>query len=555
MQLVYGDAWAVANSFNALCILTNGVVKQDGELVMGAGIALDCAQRYPQIPKLLGGYVKQYGNRVFNLGKDETTGIRLVSFPTKNNWKDPSDLALIRMSAEQLVELADKNNWTHVLVPRPGVGKGKLKWSDVESELAEVLDERFFVISNNTTHIANLTPPHIEENKIVTEDDIKEIDTVVKPQAVVVKPPVANTINPTTSINKNVLECSTKGDSRFSAFCAKVNIFNMVDTIENLYQLCKRFGSDIAPSNWKDCKGKAPTHIIINNIKLDTKYLTPWYKLLWLTYLDSNPELVAFASQFDDYNDMFKGKSVNCQADVIRQYIKKGRDSIVREVQELLDLFNSNMENNFPSLEDNTNEIVQDKVPTLCVTGHRPKDLWGYNPSSKYTNLQNKIYACIKQFYDQFSVRKCIQGGAQGIDQLFGDVVQYIHDNECTDLIHEVHVPFKGQEGVWLPTGMFSQQSYNNMLAKANRIIIVNPHLDIKTAPKNLIGKALTDRNISMVDSSDYVLGVYKGDINNIKLTDNMHSGTLHALQYAYHNNKPIVVINPMTLATYKFNF
>lgn len=550
MQLVYGDAWSVANSFNALCILTNGVVKSDGTLTMGAGIALECAQRYPQIPALLGSYVKQHGNRVFNLGRDEQTGIRLISFPTKNNWKDPSDIELIKISASQLVELADKYKWSHILLPRPGVGKGKLKWKDVQNALDEILDDRFFVISNNTTHIANLKSAHVND----VASDINALDEVqkVQPKVVSVVAP-ANVIS--NSWSKSILECSTKGDIRFSAFGATVTIFNMTDKIENLYQLCKRFGSDVAPTDWKDCKGKQPTHLIINGLKLDVKYLTPWYKLLWLTYLDANPELVAFASQFDDYNDIFKGKSVNCQADVIRQYIKVGRDTIVEEVQELLDLFNSNMDNSFPAVEDNTDNIVAPVLKSLCVTGHRPKDLWGYTLNAKYKNLQNKMYACIKQFYDQFDVRVAKQGGAQGVDQLFGDVVQYIHDNECRDLIHEVVVPFNGQESQWLATGVFSQQSYNLMIQKATKVTVVNPTLNPAMTPKNLIGKALMDRNTAMINSSDYVLGVYKGDVNNIKLLDNMHSGTLHALQLAYHSNKPIVIINPDTLQTFRFNF
>ncbi|GMX64532.1 hypothetical protein Elgi_38010 [Paenibacillus elgii] len=65
-------------------------------------------------------------------------------------------------------------------------------------------------------------------------------------------------------------------------------------------------------------------------------YLSQWYKMLWVKYLDDNPELVEYAKGFDDFNDIFKGKSLNCQADVIRQYIKQGRESLVEEYQELV---------------------------------------------------------------------------------------------------------------------------------------------------------------------------------------------------------------------------
>jgi hypothetical protein len=119
-----------------------------------------------------------------------------------------------------------------------------------------------------------------------------------------------------------------------------VKVWGKWDSIEIHYQLCKRLG-DYKPLTWKDAKGKQPTHIELNGKSYDIKYLSQWYKMLWVRYLDTNPELVEYASQFDDFNDIFKGKSLNCQADVIRQYIKQGRDCLVVEYQELMDLFKS----------------------------------------------------------------------------------------------------------------------------------------------------------------------------------------------------------------------
>ena len=138
-----------------------------------------------------------------------------------------------------------------------------------------------------------------------------------------------------------ILECSSKGDKRFSAFYAKVKMWKKYDSIENHYQLCKRFG-DFTPTTWKDAKGKSPTHIELNGKNYDLKYLSQWYKLLWLRYLDTNPKLVEFAREYDDFNDIFKGKSINCQADVIRQYIKEGRESVWNDCKELYELFKNN---------------------------------------------------------------------------------------------------------------------------------------------------------------------------------------------------------------------
>lgn len=138
-----------------------------------------------------------------------------------------------------------------------------------------------------------------------------------------------------------ILECSSKGDKRFSAFYAKVKIFGKYDSIENHYQLCKRIG-DFMPKIWRDVKGKAPTHFHLDGFDYDLRYLSSFYDLLWVSYLDKNPDLVEYAKEFDDFNDIFKGKSKNCQADSIRKYIKNGRKSILEEHKEFIDLIKAN---------------------------------------------------------------------------------------------------------------------------------------------------------------------------------------------------------------------
>lgn len=135
-----------------------------------------------------------------------------------------------------------------------------------------------------------------------------------------------------------VLECSTNGDDRFSALRAKVKVDGKLDTIENHYQLSKRFNG-IAPLNWRDAKGKQPTSFVIGDREIMVTYLTEWYKLLWCKYLDAHPELVLFASDYDDFSDMFRGKNtVNCQADVVRQYVKEGRASLISECSDLIEI-------------------------------------------------------------------------------------------------------------------------------------------------------------------------------------------------------------------------
>ncbi len=122
------------------------------------------------------------------------------------------------------------------------------------------------------------------------------------------------------------IECSSRGYKPASAMYARVEAFGRVDTIENHYQSVKR----TADGN-RVAKGQKVDHIVIYDHKLNPRYLTPLYKLLWVKYLDENKDVVAHLSQYDEFTDMFRGKCVNCQADVIKQYIKEGRQSILKD--------------------------------------------------------------------------------------------------------------------------------------------------------------------------------------------------------------------------------
>ena len=135
-----------------------------------------------------------------------------------------------------------------------------------------------------------------------------------------------------------VLNCSSQGDKRFSALYAKVECFGVLDTIEHHYQNVKR-----NEKNEKVGKGKPVDHISLNiprdgmyhSVTFNSVYLTPFYKMLWCKYLDQHPELVEYASTFDEFYDPFIGKHQrNSQADVIRQYVKEGRASVIQDIKE-----------------------------------------------------------------------------------------------------------------------------------------------------------------------------------------------------------------------------
>ena len=129
--------------YDAICVTTNSVIKRNGELVMGGGVAKQFALKYPKLPYALGQKIKTYGNQPYLI---RINGDTIVSFPTKDNYKDPSSIELIETSAKKLAILATKFRWTAVAIPAPGVGLGRLKWNDVKTALEPILDNRFTIL-------------------------------------------------------------------------------------------------------------------------------------------------------------------------------------------------------------------------------------------------------------------------------------------------------------------------------------------------------------------------------------------------------------------------
>ena len=141
------DIFKNKNNYNAICVTTNGQVKKDGRLVMGAGVALQFNKQFPGLDFELGQKVSTYGNRPFLIFKNKTA---IVSFPTKHDWKNKSDLELIKFSAKNLVKIAQSRFWTRIALPAPGVGKGGLSWqNEVYPILKPILDDRFHILFYN----------------------------------------------------------------------------------------------------------------------------------------------------------------------------------------------------------------------------------------------------------------------------------------------------------------------------------------------------------------------------------------------------------------------
>lgn len=139
MREVRGDLWDFPAEYRVITV--NPIINKHNLLVMGRGVALQAAQRFPWLRATLAGYVRKWGNRVFILHHE-----KLITFPVKHHWREQADPVLIRRSAVQLVEVADKFQLRNVALPRPGCSNGRLLWEDVRPLLLDVLDDRFTVV-------------------------------------------------------------------------------------------------------------------------------------------------------------------------------------------------------------------------------------------------------------------------------------------------------------------------------------------------------------------------------------------------------------------------
>lgn len=152
MKEVQGYLWNYKADW--YCVTTNGSLTSNGLAVMGAGVAKQARDRYPDLPyrvgKILVGY-KGISLRppLLAFNKQDTGYDRnLVIFPTKMEWTDEfSSLDLIQESAFVLKYLATRRFDEVFALTRPGCGNGNLRWvEDVKPIIQHILPDNVHIV-------------------------------------------------------------------------------------------------------------------------------------------------------------------------------------------------------------------------------------------------------------------------------------------------------------------------------------------------------------------------------------------------------------------------
>lgn len=127
--------WSVFGETDLFLITTNPVVRKDGAVVMGRGIALQAKTRFPKLPFDFGSRLKKLEElkRVRKMG---TIGVYehqpVGFFMVKDHFAQEAKLSIIQSSVRDLlVFLYDGPEDYRVDLNFPGIGNGRLSREEV----------------------------------------------------------------------------------------------------------------------------------------------------------------------------------------------------------------------------------------------------------------------------------------------------------------------------------------------------------------------------------------------------------------------------------------
>ncbi len=106
---------------------------------MGAGLAQQFKLRFPSN---YFNYKEACERGTLTVGKlvytdlgEHTKPRWIINFPTKKNWRDPSQLEYIETGLLELSKLIEELGCNSISIPALGCGLGGLDWEDVECKL------------------------------------------------------------------------------------------------------------------------------------------------------------------------------------------------------------------------------------------------------------------------------------------------------------------------------------------------------------------------------------------------------------------------------------
>lgn len=156
----------------------------------------------------------------------------------------------------------------------------------------------------------------------------------------------------------------------------------------------------------------------------------------------------------------------------------------------------------------------------ICVTGHRPDKLYGYELSDwRYMVLKEKLKTILKEN----NCSEAISGMALGVDTVFALAVLELKLEGYPIQLH-CAIPCQNQDKFWKQP---DKERYHMILEKADIVKMVT------NAPYTPF--CMQQRNEYMVNHSDKVIAVWNGS----------SGGTKNCIDYAKNRKKEIIWFFP----------
>ena len=110
--------------------------------VMGAGLALECQLRFPEMEK---DYIERCQHKQVKIGRPylyrEYIDLWILNFPTKNHWKCPSKIEWIEQGLKYFSANYHKGGITSIAFPKLGCSNGGLEWNIVSPLMKKYLQD------------------------------------------------------------------------------------------------------------------------------------------------------------------------------------------------------------------------------------------------------------------------------------------------------------------------------------------------------------------------------------------------------------------------------
>lgn len=180
----------------------------------------------------------------------------------------------------------------------------------------------------------------------------------------------------------------------------------------------------------------------------------------------------------------------------------------------------------------------------ICLTGHRPDKLYGYNDynsylknkdNNNYKKLEDLLYKNIENIIDKFDCFNLSCGLALGADTCWGYAILRLKQKYPDKIRLISHIPNWDHALGWKDWKY--QEVWEHFIDNSDEVICVDPDKKVSFAG------ALNMRNHTMVNMSEVIFGISNGDDKG---------GTANCLKYAKKKNISIHIWNPINFKKVK---